>query len=83
MKKCKYMLDEYIILPINITGGATMDIAALSITMSQTQLMQNVSLAVAGKVMETQQVQVQQMTEMMESVDAPHPNLGQKIDISI
>lgn len=77
------MLDEYIILPINITGGATMDIAALSITMSQTQLMQNVSLAVAGKVMETQQVQVQQMTEMMESVDAPHPNLGQKIDISI
>lgn len=60
-----------------------MDIAALSITMSQTQLMQNVSLAVVGKVMETQQVQVQQMTEMMESVDAPHPNLGQKIDISI
>lgn len=60
-----------------------MDIAALSMAMSQTQLMQNVSLAVAGKVMETQQIQAQQMTEMMESADAPHPTLGQKIDISI
>ncbi|KGR83397.1 YjfB family protein [Lysinibacillus odysseyi] len=60
-----------------------MDIAALSITMSQAQLMQNVSLAVAGKVMETQQMQIQQVTEMMESMDAPHPDLGQKIDISI
>lgn len=60
-----------------------MDIAALSIAMNQAQLMQNVSLAVAGKVMETQQIQAQQMTEMMESVDAPHPTLGHKIDISI
>ena len=60
-----------------------MDIAALSIAMSQSQLMQNVSLAVADKVMETQQQQVQQMTESMESVHAPHPNLGQMIDISI
>lgn len=60
-----------------------MDIAALSIAMSQSQLMQNISLAVADKVMETQQQQVQQMTESMESVDAPHPNLGQLIDISI
>ena len=60
-----------------------MDIAALSIAMSQSQLMQNVSLAVANKVMETQQQQVQQITQSMESVDAPHPNLGQMIDISI
>lgn len=60
-----------------------MDIAALSIAMSQSQLMQNVSLAVADKVMETQQEQVQQMTELMESVHVPHPNLGQMIDISI
>ena len=60
-----------------------MDIAALSIAMSQSQLMQNVSLAVADKVMETQQQQVQQMTESMESVHASHPNLGQMIDISI
>lgn len=57
-----------------------MDIAALSIAMSQSQLMQNVSLAVADKVMETQQ---QQVTELMESAHAPHPNLGQMIDISI
>ena len=60
-----------------------MDIAALSIAMSQSQLIQNVSLAVANKVMETQQQQVQQITQSMESVDAPHPNLGQTIDISI
>ena len=60
-----------------------MDIAALSIAMSQSQLMQNVSLAVADKVMETQQQQVQQMPQSMESVHAPHPNLGQMIDISI
>lgn len=60
-----------------------MDIAALSIAMSQSQLMQNVSLAVANKVMETQQLQVQQITELTESIDAPHPNLGQMIDISI
>lgn len=60
-----------------------MDIAALSIAMSQSQLMQNVSLAVADKVMETQQQQVQQVTELMESAHAPHPNLGQMIDVSI
>ena len=60
-----------------------MDIAALSIAMSQSQLMQNVSLSVADQVMETQQQQVQQMTQSMESVHAPHPNLGQMIDISI
>ena len=77
------MLEEHIILPINIAGGATMDIAALAITMSQAQLMQNVSLAVTDKVMETQQMQGQQLTEMMKTADAPHPNLGQKIDISI
>ena len=58
-----------------------MDIAALSIAMSQSQLMQNVSLAVTNKVLETQQQQAQQLTELM--VDAPHPSLGQSIDISI
>ncbi len=60
-----------------------MDIAALAMTMSQAQLMQNVSLAVTDKVMETQQMQGQQLAEMMKTADAPHPNLGQKIDISI
>ena len=60
-----------------------MDIAALSIAMSQSQLMQNVSLAVADQVMEAQQQQVQQVTELMESAHAPHPSLGQMIDISI
>ncbi|MGM9949741.1 MAG: YjfB family protein [Lysinibacillus sp.] len=60
-----------------------MDIAAYSITMGQAKLMQNVSLAMAGKVMETQQVQGQLLMEMMESANAPHPDSGQKIDISM
>ena len=77
------MLEEQIILPINIAGGATMDIAALAISMSQAQLMQNVSLAVTDKAMEAQQMQGQQLAEMMKTAAVPHPNLGQKIDISI
>ncbi|MFF5994487.1 YjfB family protein [Lysinibacillus sp. KU-BSD001] len=60
-----------------------MDIAALSIAMNQSQLMQNVSLAVSDMAMEQQQVQTQQMVETMQSVDAPHPTLGKAIDISI
>lgn len=61
-----------------------MDIAALSIAMSQSQLMQNVSLAVTGMAMEQQQGSVEQLTEMMtEATNAPHPTLGQLIDLSV
>lgn len=57
-----------------------MDIAALSNSMHQVQLMQNVSLAVTKQAMEFQQQTSQQLTEI---IDAPHPTAGHSIDISI
>ena len=57
-----------------------MDIAALSISMNQAQLMQSVSLAVTKQAMEFQQQTTQQLTEI---TDAPHPTAGHTIDISI
>ena len=60
------------------------DIASLAISMNQAQLMQNVSIAVAGKAMEMQQMQAEQLVEVMEtSQPAAHPYLGASIDISI
>ena len=57
-----------------------MDIAALSMNLSQQQLLQNVSLAVTKQAMEVQQQTTDQLVEM---IDAQHPILGQSIDISI
>lgn len=57
-----------------------MDIAALSISMNQSQLMQQVSLAVTKQAMEMQQQETAQLVEML---DAPHPTSGQTIDIQV
>lgn len=57
-----------------------MDIAALSMTLSQQQLIQNVSLVVTKQAIELQQQSTEQLVEM---VDAQHPTLGQSIDLSI
>ena len=57
-----------------------MDIAALSMSLSQQQLMQNVSLAVTKQAIEVQQQSTEQLVEML---DAQHPTLGHSIDISI
>ena len=57
-----------------------MDIAALSMSLHQSQLMQSVSLAVTKQAMEFQQQTTEQLTEIM---DAPHPTAGHTIDISI
>ena len=57
-----------------------MDIAALSMTLRQQQLIQNVSLAVTKQAMEIQQQSTNQLVEMGH---AQHPNLGQSIDISV
>ncbi|WP_082332558.1 YjfB family protein [Lysinibacillus contaminans] len=57
-----------------------MDIAALSIAMSQTNLMQNVSLAVTKQAMDLQQQNTEQLVEML---DAPHPTAGHTIDIQV
>lgn len=55
-----------------------LDIAALSIGMNQASLSQGVSIALAKKVMETSQQNANQMIEM---IQAPHPNLGKSIDL--
>ncbi|WP_074432955.1 YjfB family protein [Bacillus ndiopicus] len=57
-----------------------MDIAALAMNMKQTQLMQQVSIAVTKQVMEFEQQSTEQLLEV---IDVPHPNLGQSIDISV
>ncbi|MEG0259126.1 MAG: YjfB family protein [Lysinibacillus sp.] len=57
-----------------------MDIAALSMAMSQTSLMQNVSLAVTKQAMDLQEQQTAQLVEML---DAPHPTAGHSIDIQV
>lgn len=50
-----------------------MDIAALSLTMNQAKLIQNVSLAVATVAIEHQLENTAQLVEML---DAPHPTKG-------
>jgi len=60
-----------------------MDIAALSIAMSQTSLAQSASLQVLSMSKNMAEQQGQQMTEMLKTVPAPHPNLGGSLDISV
>lgn len=60
-----------------------MDIAALSISLHQAQLMQQVSLAVTNTAMEMQQQQVSSIVETISTSDVQHPTLGNTIDISI
>ena len=59
-------------------GGETLDIAALSIGLNQASLNQNVSIALAKKVMETSQ---QSNEQLLKAMEAPHPNLGKSIDV--
>ena len=58
-----------------------MDIAALSMGLSQMQLAQEVGVSVMKMAMETSEVQVADLTKMMEQSVNPH--LGGKIDISL
>ncbi|MEK5185766.1 YjfB family protein [Solibacillus sp. FSL W7-1324] len=57
-----------------------MDIAALAMSMKQTELIQDVSLAMTKKMMKFQQENAEQIVEVIE---ASHPFLGQTIDISV
>lgn len=59
-----------------------MDIPAVSISLSQTNLKQNVSLTLTKKTMEMQEQSTLALVQMVNSA-APHPTLGGKIDISI
>ncbi|KAA8751547.1 MULTISPECIES: YjfB family protein [Paenibacillus] len=60
-----------------------MDIAALSMAMSQASVVQSASLQVMSITKDMAQQQGQQMTEMLKSVPAPHPNLGGNLDLSV
>ncbi|GGG27686.1 hypothetical protein GCM10007425_22810 [Lysinibacillus alkalisoli] len=57
-----------------------MDIAALAMNMSQTKLMQDVSLAVTKQAMDMQETQTTQLIEML---DAPHPTAGHNFDVQV
>ncbi|MEC0370711.1 YjfB family protein [Paenibacillus chibensis] len=62
-------------------GGGMMDIAALSTSMSQAALHEQVGVAVLRMAKGQAELQGQNLIQMMEkSID---PNLGKKLDISI
>lgn len=48
-----------------------MDIAALSIAMSQSQMQQSVGVSMAKKVMEVQEIQCDQLVESIQSATPP------------
>ncbi|PZT56810.1 YjfB family protein [Paenibacillus silvae] len=60
-----------------------MDIAALSMGMSQASVAQTASLQVMSMAKDMAQQQGEQMAEMLKTVPAPHPNLGGSLDISV
>lgn len=55
-----------------------LDIAALSVNMSQSSLGQSVSLALTKMSMDSAQQNAVQMIDMLQ---APHPTLGNSIDL--
>lgn len=55
-----------------------MDIAALSMGMSNASLSQSVSIALTKKTMDMAQQNAGQMVQMLQ---APHPTLGKSIDV--
>lgn len=66
---------------IKTKGGGIMDIAALSTSMSQAALAQQVSLSVLRMAKGQAELQGQNLVQMMEkSID---PNLGKHIDVSV
>ena len=58
-----------------------MDIAALSVVMAQGQVQQQASVSLAAKVMDTAEVNAQNLIQMMEQ--SVNPNLGQSIDLKL
>ncbi len=58
-----------------------MDIAALSVSMSQSQLMNDVSVAMMSKALDTAEVTSDGLTRLMES--SVNPLVGQNIDIRL
>lgn len=55
-----------------------MDIAALSMGLSQASVGQSVSIALTKKIMDTAQ---QSSADLLKMMEAPHPTLGNTIDL--
>ncbi|MFC4024998.1 YjfB family protein [Oceanobacillus longus] len=60
-----------------------MDIAALSVVMSNNQVRSSASLAVMDNIKDVAQQQSLQLMEMMQETVPAHPNLGNQIDIQL
>lgn len=59
-----------------------MDIAGLSIALSQSKVQQEASVSILKKAMNVGEANAAQLLEMMGSpTEAPHPHLGGKIDV--
>jgi len=65
-------------MPILIMEVIFLDIAALSVSMHQASLGQSVSIALTKKALDNTQ---QNATQMIEMLQAPHPTLGNSIDL--
>lgn len=64
-----------------LKGGICMDIAALSMSMSMSNLQTQIGIALMDKAMETAEITTDGIKQMMEASVTPH--LGQMIDISL
>ncbi|MFD2044457.1 YjfB family protein [Ornithinibacillus salinisoli] len=62
-----------------------MDIAAMSVAMNQAQVRSDASLAVMDNVMNVMEQQGTQLTEMLQQTvsGAPHPSLGNQVDLQV
>lgn len=59
-----------------------MDIAELSVAMSQSKVQQSAGVALIKKAMDNNEQNAIQMTDMMQS-NAVDPNLGQHVDVRV
>ncbi|WP_010099231.1 YjfB family protein [Ornithinibacillus scapharcae] len=62
-----------------------MDIAAMSVVMSNSKVRSDASLAIMANVKNLMQQQGNQLTEMLSQsvANAPHPTLGKSVDIKL
>ncbi|SES87528.1 Putative motility protein [Oceanobacillus limi] len=62
-----------------------MDVAAMSVAMSQNQVRSDASVALMDKMMNTMEQQGAQLTDMLQQSvsDAPHPSIGNQIDLQV
>lgn len=88
--KCFYIYISYkgVYIKHTLKGGNTMDIAALSISLSQMKIAQQASVSVLKMAMDTAKVQAVDLTKMLEvntkiMEQSVNPHLGKNIDIRL